>query len=465
MVNDSLLKKVDSTICSFNMLSKEDKVVVGISGGPDSAVLLHLLFRLKEKYNLRLWAAHLNHCIRGKEAEEDERWCGLFTREFEIPLICDAIDVPVLAREQRLGLEAVARKVRYNFLEHVASKVGADKIAVGHTASDQVETVLMRLIRGSGVDGLAGIPPVRGKIIRPLIRTFRWEIEDYCKRHNIVPRRDSSNKDTSFFRNSVRSKLIPYLRDDYNPRLMEVLSRSAELLRVDKEFLDAITEKVKGRVIRRKSGREIVVSIRALSKLHLCLQRRIIRHFLRELKGDLEGIEYSHIEQILSLKDKDGTKLTFLPGEIKVWQEYGELIFRKGDERSPYFFSYLNVPGTTRVSEINMVFETKILAEGPVRFVESPYEAFLDLDKIQGSLYLRPRKKGDRFVPLGMKGEKKLKDFFIDLKVPRLKRDRIPVLFNKDKIVWVVGYRIDERFKVDKTTKKILNIKALFYDA
>ena len=465
---DFLLKKVESTISEFHMLEEGDKVVVGVSGGPDSACLLHLLFSLRERYNFKLWAAHLNHCIRGKEAEEDEKWVKFFAGELGIPLICDSVNVPLLVKEKKLGLEAVARQVRYKFLEHVVNKVKAKKLALGHTASDQVETVLMRLIRGSGVDGLGGIPPKRGNIIRPLIKVFRWEIEEYCKRYGIIPRRDSSNKNTYFLRNKIRLELIPYLSANYNPRVEEVIYRTSELLRVERDFLDGITEKVKNKVVRKISGREIRLGIFALAKLHLCLQRRIVRYFLKKLKGDLEGIEYSHIEQILNLREKEGTKIVYLPGEIRVWREYEELVFKKGEkgeERVPYFFSYLNVPGKTEIEDIGLVFESEVLSEKPAHFPENPDEIFLDVDKISSPLYVRPRKEGDKFFPFGMKGKKKLKDFFIDLKVPKFERDRIPILVSGENIVWVVGYRMDDRFKVDGKTQRILHIKVYSNDS
>jgi len=465
MFEDSLLKKVESTICEFNMCPKESKIVVGISGGPDSTTLLHVLYHLKEKYNIQLWAAHLNHRIREKEAEEDEKWVKLFTQKLRIPLTTDAIDVPLLAKEKGENLESVARQVRYNFLEHLANKVGADRIAVGHTASDQVETVLMRLIRGSGIDGLAGIPSVRGKIIRPLIKVFRWEIEDYCQRHNLYPRRDSSNVDPRFLRNRIRFELIPYLHNNYNPRVIKAIYRTADLLQADKDLLDKLTEKIKGRVIKKKTGKEIVINARALSKLHLSLQRRMIRDLLEELRSNLGGIEYSHIEQILNLKENQGTKLTHLPGEVKVRREYGRFILSKEEKKSFDFLSYLNVPGVTEVSELNMVFEAKILSESPGSFPKDPYQAFFDLDKIPGSLHVRPRREGDKFVPLGMREEKKLKDFFIDSKVPRFERDKVPILTSKEKILWVVGHRIDERFKLNKNTKRILHIKVSFHES
>lgn len=457
-----MLRKVESTIREFGMGPDGSKIVVGISGGPDSTTLLHLLCRLREKHHLQLWAAHLNHGIREKEAKEDEKWVKLFAQKLNIPLTVDAIDVPLLAREKGDSLESVARQVRYNFLEHFANKVGADRIAVGHTASDQAETVLMRLIRGSGVDGLAGIPPVRGRVIRPLIRTFKWEIEDYCRRYKLAPRRDSSNKDLYFFRNRIRFELIPHLHNCYNPRVAETLHRTADILQGDKDLLDKLTKKAKKKVVKKKRGKEVVINGRILSQMHLSLQRRVIRHVLEELKGSLGGIEYSHIEQILHLRESEGTKLTHLPGEVRAWQQYGELILRKGKGKRSDFFSHVNVPGETRMPQLSIVLNTKILSQLPTHFPQDSYQAFFDLDKIPGSLYLRSRKEGDKFVPLGMRKEKKLKDFFIDLKVPKLERGRIPILLSKDKIVWVVGYRIDDRFKLDQDSKKTLHIKVAF---
>ena len=465
MGEDSLLKKVESTIHDFDMFPRDSRLVVGVSGGPDSCVLLHVLNCLRKKYNLFLWAAHLDHCLRGKEAKEDKDWVGLFARKLKIPVVFGVVNVPFLVKEGGSGLEATARQARYDFLEHVSSRVKANRIAMGHTSSDQAETILMRLIRGSGIDGLVGIPVVRGKIIRPLIRVFRKEVEDYCRMNNLAPRKDSSNKDTFFFRNRIRLELIPYLCDHHNPRVAETVCRTGELLRVDKDFLNKSTDKVRGKIVKKEKEGEIIVDASAFWKLHLSLQRRIVRQVLEKLKGNLEDIEHSHIDQILSLKGEEGTKLTCLPGKIEVLREYDELIFKKKEKKFLNFFSYVNVPGTTEVSEINMVFKAKVLFKPPERFSKNSWEAFFDLDEIHGPLYVRSRKRGDKFVPLGMKGKKKLKDFLIDLKVPRFKRDGVPILFNEEKILWVIGYRIDDRFKLKKETKKILNVRISSYAA
>lgn len=461
MSEDYLLSKAESTVREFNMFSQGSKIVLGISGGPDSTVLLHIFWRLREKYNLNLWAVHLNHCIRLREAQEDEKWVKTITQKLEVPLIVDVIDVPALAREKKISLETAAREARYNFLEHFANKVRADRIAVGHTASDQVETILMRLIRGSGIDGLAGIPPVRGRVIRPLIRMFRWEIENYCRIHKLDSNNDSTNSNPQFLRNRIRIELMPYLRNNYNYQIVDALHRTANLLRIDKDFLSKLTEEAEKKVIKKKSSREIVVDASALVGLHLCLQRRITRSILETLKGDLEGIDYSHIEQILNLKEGEGTKLTCLPGGFKVWRQYNEFIFKKGRPKSFDFCVFLNVPGETEIPDLGLLFKANVLPELPDSFSCNSHQALFDLDKISEPLYIRPRKVGDKFVPLGMHERKKIKDFFIDLKVPRLERDMIPILLSGQKIMWIVDYRIDDRFKLSKDSKKILSIEVI----
>jgi len=463
MLDDPLVKKVEATIQKFNMLPQGSKVVVGISGGPDSTVLLHLLYSLKEKYKIEIWAAYLDHCIREDRTEEKE-WVKQLVRELQVPLISDSIDVPLLAKEKGLSLEFAARQARYNFLEHVANKVGAARIAVGHTASDQAETVLMRLIRGSGIDGLAGIPFVRGRIIRPLLKIFRWEIEEYCKRYSLTPAEDPSNKNLSILRNSVRFKLIPFLSEHYNPRIVETLSNTADILQADKDFLEKATLKAQRKVVEKKTDRFAVINVKKLSNLHLSLQRRVIRHLIEELRGGLESIEYTHIHQILDLKKNRGTKVLDLPGNLRIRCEYDKLVIEKGEETPPSFFKPLRVPGKTELPELGMVFETEVVSERPSHFPSDPYQAHLDFDKITESLFLRPRQEGDKFKPLGMKGGKKLKNFFIDLKVPRFERDNVPILVSGDKIVWVVGHRIDDRFKVKEDTRRILKIKVTFYD-
>jgi len=455
-----LLLKVQETIQEHSMLKVGDRVVVGVSGGPDSTVLIHLLCKLKQDYKLNIWVAHLNHELR-KEAKEEAEWVKRFSSQLKVPVVLDSLNVALLAKQKKISLEMAARQVRYSFLERVARKVEATKIALGHTASDQIETLLMRLIRGAGLDGLTGIPPTRGKIIRPLINIFREEIEEYCQIFNLYPCRDSSNQELSFFRNKVRLRLIPFISREYNPQFNQVLFRTADILREERKYLEKTAEKaLKKLIIERRNGQIVIDAEKLLSSFPLALQRRVIRKFIQEVKGDLKSVSFIHIDEILKLRSDKGTKIINLPGDIFVKREYGRLIAKKGKEKYPSFFSPFTVPGKTILDPIGFLFESELSWKKSSYFSQDPYCIQLDWDKLSGPLFLRGRKRGDKFQPLGMRGEKKLKNFFIDLKVPYQQRDKVPVLVNREKIVWVVGYRIDDRFKIDEYTNKILRIKA-----
>jgi len=491
-----LLKKVQETIRKYQMLTSNTKLVVAVSGGPDSATLLHLLFKLTPKYNLRLWVAHLNHGLRGREAEAEAEWVKKFAFKLGIPVISDTFNVAGLAKEKRLSLEEAARRARYNFLEEVANQLGASKIALAHTASDQAETLLMRLMRGSGLDGLSAIPPVRDKIIRPLIEVFRGEIEDYCRENNLQPCLDSSNRETSFLRNRVRLNLIPYLSREYGDQVEKVLYQTTNLLKQDSEYLKKETDRVFKSVLEEETSQELVLHEEKLSCLHPALQRRVIRKAIEKIKGDLRGITFDHIISILELCKTKQSKQLDLPHGLMIRHRYKGLLIRKGKEKSLSFIRNFVIPGTTKLTELNLALDTELISRLPgisfqkdsqkklggqfisscrfgaclplasakkskshqIRGFPEP-EALFDFDKLEPPLYLRTREKGDRFHPLGMKGSKKVKDYFIDLKIPLERRERIPLLMDKDKVVWIVGYRIDQRFKVDKDTRAILKVK------
>ena len=456
-----LLFKLRETIQKHNMLKVGDRLVVGVSGGPDSTALIHLLCRLKQDYKLSIWIAHLNHELRN-EAKGEAEWVKGLASQLKVPIVLDSLNVALLAKKKKISLEMAARQIRYNFFERVAKEVGATKIALGHTASDQVETLLMRLIRGTGLDGLAGIPPTRGKIIRPLINIFREEIETYCQIYNLHPCRDSSNQELFFFRNKIRLKLIPFISREYNPQFNQVLFRTADILREERKYLDEIVERALKKLTIKKSDRQIAIDAEKLLSSHpLALQRRIIRKLILEVKGDLKNVTFVHIDKVLKLKSDKGTKIINLPDDIVVKREYQQLVIKKGEQEYPSFFSSLTVPGRTILSYPGFLFESEVSCKESSYFSSDPYCIQLDWDKLADHpLFLRGRKKGDRFQPLGMKGEKKLKDFFIDLKVPRQQRNKVPILVSGERIVWVVGYRIDERFKVDEHTNRILRIKA-----
>lgn len=450
-----LLKKVKKTIENYRMLKKGERVVVGFSGGPDSTCLLWLLFRLRKDLALSLYAAYLNHGIRKEEVKEEESRVKEFTSKLGIPLTIEKVDLPSLAKEGKGSLEEVARKVRYTFLEGEARRRGAEKIAVGHTASDQVETLLMRFLRGGGRGGLSGIPPVRGKIIRPLIEIFREEIEDYLKKENISPFYDSSNRDLSFLRNRIRLELIPYLKKQFGPQVEKVLFRIGKILREEDEYLEERAEEVFHKIVKReKEG--VYLRGEELKSIPLALQRRVVRKAVDKLRTPGREIEFDHIGRILEFVEKKRGKILELPGGIKLWREREGIFFSEKEEKVSFCES-LPLPGKLKLPQVGLEIETELILSPPLSF--NSEEGYFDWDKIKFPLRVRNRREGDRFIPLGMRKEKKLKEFFIDLKIPRRIRDRIPLVVSGDDIIWVVGIRADERFRVEKRTKRILKIK------
>ena len=479
--SNCLVGKVKRTIEKYQMFTTKARIVVGVSGGPDSIALLHLLLQLRDEYELKLWIAHLNHQLRGKEAEDEAKWVGLHASKIGIPIILDSLDVAALAKRKKLTLEEAGRIARYDFFERVSRQVSADKIAVGHTASDQVETVLMRLMKGTGLDGLSGMPAVRGMIIRPLIDIFRMEVEQFCETSNLKFRLDSSNSDRSFLRNRIRLDLLPLLSQEYNPQISKILWQMSRNLTEDADLIRRKGEKEFGKIVRKerkgKNQRWLVLDREKLFRLHPALQKRVLREGIRRIKGNLKEISSHHLDCILELDGKRGMKQLSLPGDLVIQKQYRDLLIRIGESKNMPFARHLLIPGRTDLVQIDLALETRLLPIMPDSLL-APFlmdlrkktilnetsvfpneEVFFDFDKLNPPLSLRNRKEGDKFCPLGMKGSKKIKDFFIDLKIPIEKREKIPLLLNRGKVVCVVGHRIDEHFKVDNKTTRILAIR------
>ena len=465
----SLSNGVKETIKKFGMLSPGDRVVVGVSGGPDSVALLHILKELAPQLKVSLFIAHLNHRFRGKESDRDAEYVQELALKLDLPIIVESRDVPAFISKEKVSAEDGARKARYDFFGQVAKQIRANKVALGHNADDQAETVLMRLLRGSGREGLGGIPPVRDlavqaqspkiQIIRPLIETTREEIERYLKGRGIKSRLDASNIETVYLRNRIRWELLPLLTQ-YNPNIKSILVRTAQVLGEEDRYLEGIVAKHLRRIVKKK-GEGIILDIIKLSSLPLSIQRRILRESLGLIKGGRLDIQLSHIDDILNLLKARGRASLDLPGNILVTKEYRRLSLSfKGEERVPSFRYPLKVPGVTEVPEIGLSLLAKILKERPRRVKESSKKkAYFDYQRIEAPLSLRNREEGDRFQPLGMRGSKKLKDFFIDEKIPLKERERIPLLLSGEEIIWVVGQRISDKAKITDKTKKVLMVE------
>lgn len=489
-----LEERVKETIARYRMLSRGDKVVVGVSGGPDSLALTHLLWRVQKEYGMALHLAHLNHMFRGAESEADSRFVASFAARLGLPCTVEEVDVPAYIAAHGLSAEAGAREVRYAFFERVAAAVGAEKIALGHHADDQVETVLLRILRGTGMRGLGGMAPVRdGRYIRPLIGVRRAEIEAYCREHDLQPRLDSTNLSPAYLRNRIRRELLPFLRARYNPAVDASLLQIAEIVRAEDDYMAGEARKQLDRLRRdpdvlrsirngQAQGVALVIDIAGLADQPVALQRRIIRQAFDEgRRGREAGLELVHVEAVrrLALEGRTGEMAT-LPGGMVAAREYGYLYLgarrgfpeaaERGKTLSPEAVGGawpIRIPGRTEIPGLGLVVEA-LVAPAPGDGALPPFGEGIDREwvavdrqKVGDQVWVRYRRPGERFWPLGAAGARKLKDFFIDAKVPRQVRDRVPIIAagpGAEQIVWVTGLRIDERVKITVETREVLRL-------
>ena len=457
-----MLEKFLETIDKNQLIEKGQGIVLGISGGPDSTSMLHLFWRIREVFQLQLYAVHLNHQFRGEEAEKDATYVDSLCKELEVPCYLFSENIEAYSKKKGISFEEGGRERRYQLFEQVLSENQAHRIAVAQNLDDQAETVLMRLMRGAGVEGLGAMNYKRGEhIIRPLLNSSRQEIEDYCQRYRLNPVMDQTNLQPVYTRNRIRLELIPYIEKHFNPGIKETLSRTARLMREDTDFMLSISKEIFKRVAV-KEGDEVNVDIEALQENHVAVQKRVLREAILQLDRNLKNIGASHIDQLMDLMERGqaGSCLD-LPNEVNVLKDYNRICFRnKKNNKFVNSFEYsLKIGENTEIGELGIIFSAKELSKNHKNFSkEVPTIQYFDLDKIQEGMIIRNRRQGDKFSPLGIKGTKKIKEFMIDEKISREKRDQIPLICDQAGIMWVVGYRMSEKYKIDKNTKRILQI-------
>ena len=456
-----MLQKVKATIEKHNLLAKGDRVIVGFSGGIDSLCLLHVLHQLVE-YELELWAVYINHSLRPSENIREvellykigNQW-GLKTKEI-------TLDIPGRLREKPQSLQLLAREERYRIFKSLWKEINAAKIALGHHQNDQAETILYRIIRGTGIDGLAGIPITRDNIfIRPLLEVSRAEIREYALKHNLSWLEDSSNRKPVYVRNKIRLELIPELEKSYNPNLNSALVRLGHLAREQQELMEALLqEKWERLTIIREKRLGIIVD--EFLRIPAYLQYYLLKRVLREIQPQqqFESITLIKVRDKI-IKENHHFKTAQLSKEVIVHKLEGAIFF---DKREPFTQSnlepfQLNVPGVTIIPELNLEIKIEKIGYIPDWKKIGQHEAYLDGDRPRSPFYLRFWRYGDKFHPLGASGCQKLHDFFINRKVPREKRTGIPLLVTADdQIAWVLGYRLNELYKVTDRSVKVWHI-------
>jgi tRNA(Ile)-lysidine synthase len=452
-----ILDTVKKTIKTHNLLQRKDKVLIAYSGGPDSTALLSLLLELRELWNLELFLAHFNHKLRSK-AEEDEKFASEVARKNSLPFFLGVEDVRCFARERKVNTEEAGRELRYDFLKKTASRVGANKIATGHTMSDQAETFLMRLLRGSGLLGLSAIyPAVEEMIIRPLIDVERKDIVTYLRGKDLPYRVDESNFDRRFFRNKIRLELIPYIQKHFEPRIVPHLGRITSILQAEEALLEELGKEKAQRAIE-KIDNQAVLKRTHLVSLPLALQRRVMREFLLRLKGDLREVSFTDIESVLSL----GKEKEFQLKKNLILRRQGDIVGLKERNLPRVEYEYCwEGKDSLHIQQIDLNFEgRKARTE---KFKEFDFDdrkvAFLDKAKLRFPLIVRNRRKGDRYRPLGAPGKKKLKEIMRAKGIPARERERRPVFLSAGEIVWVLGLPVSEEFKIDEKTEEVFVIK------
>lgn len=460
-------QKVLHTIKAYKLFEEGESVLVAVSGGADSVCLLHSLFVLKEELKLSLSVAHVNHCIRGKEADADEKVVCNLCKKLHIPCYTRAIQVPKLAEEEGVSIETAGRLARYRFFSEICKKNKISKIATAHNRNDQAETVLMRIMRGTGLQGLGGIRYKREDgVVRPLLDVERAEIEAYCEENNLSYCTDSTNLETVYTRNKIRNELLPLIQDGFNPNIVETLGNMAKNMDEDATFIHGYAHRLYQRLNSPAPAKKpYVLDIESMQYLDIAMQNRMILMATQDAMGKDYHLERKHLDMVRGLLQGETGAGVNLPGGLFVSVQYGWLSFTDEIDQS------IEDSDTSIPVCKNLVLEKEYdMNEWKLSFsvAEPPFsiqknQMLFDYDLVCDlSLELRCRAKGDRIAVFKDGRCKRLKSFMIDQKIPRAKRNTIPLLCAEDQVLAVIGYRVAEPYKVNENTKRGL---ILTYDA
>lgn len=429
-----------------------DKIIAGVSGGPDSVCMLSILAELAKEMQFELIVVHINHMLRDV-ADEEEEYVKNLSLQLGVPFFSKKADVHSLSKEWKLSCEEAARKVRYDFFYEILGKTGANKIAVAHNANDHVETMLLNLIRGSGLDGLCGIQRNNGEIIRPLLEISREEIEEYLKERKITARIDATNFEEVYTRNKIRNRLLPYLTE-LNPNILSTLYRTSEILNDVRCILREVTEK-EYQQIKKATGILDKTRFLALSP-ELC--REVLRLAIWEFHGNRKDISYENLQNAVRILEnaQSGTVVELLK-DLKIKVEYENICFLRELELRKSYEYELKVPGITMIPETGKKITAEIVSVNQVENVAfSKNKVVLDVAKTGKKLYVRNKRSGDFFYPTGMSGKKTLKKFFSDLKISEKERNEWPILTTEKEVVWIIGKRLSRKFLKEESTKEVI---------
>ena len=452
-----MIKRVYNFIMENNMINRGDGIIVGVSGGADSICLLNVLHELKGKLGIKLYAVHINHGIRGEEADGDEKYVEEICRQMNVWYRPYRFDIPAIAKENGLSEEEMGRNIRYKTFREVKKETGAAKIAVAHNSDDSVETILYNICRGTGIRGACGIPPVRDDIIRPVLCCSRKEIEGYLKGKNIIFRTDSTNLKNSYTRNKIRLELIPYLKDNINDKSREHILSFARQLGDISDYINRQAQKAYSESVE-ESEAGVMINIGLLKEYADIIRQETVRMCIMKMAGKLKDITETHVGSVMALMENESGKSINLPYNIVCENVYGYCRIRIGNvsvSKEESRKVEVSVPGEYELENGSKFIFT---LENSVNFKEKMYTKWFDYDKIRNVMQIRFRKNGD-FLEVAGGGHKKLKSYFIDEKIPREQRDKIPLLCDGSHVIWITGYRISEAYKITDSTKNVLKVQ------
>jgi tRNA(Ile)-lysidine synthase len=456
-----ILEKFFKAIRDHQMLQRGERVLVGVSGGADSVALLHLLLRIRDRYELELIVGHFNHKLRGEESDSDEEFVRELANRYHLSCLTECVSFAERWTSRSGNVESWARDRRYEFFSRMSSPYQIRKIALGHTMDDQAETVLMRLVRGSGTLGLAAIPHVReGLFIRPLICIKREEILGFLTQHQFEYREDSSNREEKFLRNRVRRELVPLLKVKYNPRIVELLSNTADIFREDAEVLyDLAEETLEREGVTRGGG--IVWDLNRFRGFSRGLQRNVLRHSWSKIRGNLNSISAKDVDRILDLVQENKSGRSFRMGDIRISREYHWLYLDRigPDRENGINYSYhLRIPGQVKLSETKSLFEASTETDSHRSRGLNQWEFYLSPEEAESGVWIRNWRAGDAYHPVGASRVKKIKELFSQKKIPRHLRSAWPVVTIDDKIIFVKGFPVCADRSVKEACERNLKV-------
>lgn len=448
-----------TNIISKNLIESGDTILGAISGGPDSMAMLNCLVLLKKDLKFKLLIAHVNHGVRGEYAKRDQEFVKMVAKDYNIPYFTKNVDMVGYGKELGISSEEAGRILRYGFFREILSDYGGGKIAVAHNKNDQAETILHRIIRGTGLDGLKSMEFIKGDIIRPLLNISRKEIEDYIEQKRIKFVVDHTNLETDYTRNKIRLELLPYIKENFNPNIIDSLYRLTRIATGEIQIIEEITTEKYNLIVKSATENSIIFN-GAIFKLESeAIRKRLIRKAIENISGNLHGIEEIHINDIIKLFQdaKTGKNIDISKG-LRARVSYSDFIIELRNNTNPKLEAKKIEIGENVLEEFAIIISLELISADEIDFNNADIK-YIDYDKVSGELWIRRRKSGDKFSPLGLGGSKKLKDYMIDKKIPQDKRNSIPILCDNSGIIWVIGYGLSDKYKITEETKQTLRIK------